>query len=64
VLSDRLLQRGRIGQEVLVLDRGKLRVRWGVAGWAAATRENDPWGQGTTAEVGDVADAVVGEKSA
>jgi hypothetical protein len=64
VLRDRLLQRGRIGQEVLVLDRRKLRMRGGVAGWAAATREDDPWGQGTTAEIGDVTDAVVGEKSA
>lgn len=64
VLGDRLLQRGRIGQEVVVLDRRKLRMRGGVAGWAAAAREDDPWGQGTTAEIGDVADAVVGEKSA
>jgi hypothetical protein len=47
-----------------VLNRGELRVRGGGIVGGCTAGEDNPWGEWTTAEVGDVADAVVGEKNA
>jgi hypothetical protein len=64
VFRDRFLERRRISQEIFELDRGKLGVRRGsVLGWGT-TGEDDPWWEGATTEISDVADTIVDEKSA
>jgi len=64
MFCDRFLERRRIGQEVVKLDCGKLWVRRrGVIG-RGTTGENDPWREGATAEVSDVANTIVDEKGA
>jgi len=64
MFRDRFLERRRISQEILELDCGKLGVRGGgVLSWGT-TGEDNPWREGATAEVSDVADTIVDEKSA
>lgn len=64
VLRNRLLERRRVSQEVLVLNRGKLRVRGRGIVRRGTTREDNPGRERTTPEVGDVADVAVSEKNA
>ena len=64
MFRDPFLERRRIGQEVLMLGCGKLGVcRGGIIGCGTAG-EDDPWREGPTAEVGDVANTIVDEKNA
>ena len=64
MLRNRLLERRREIQEVPVLNRGKLGVRWRGVVRGGTTREDNPRRQRSTPEVGDMADAAVGEKNA
>ena len=64
MFCDRFLERRRIGQEVVILDCGKLGVRRGGVIGRGTTGEDDPWREGTTAEVSDVANTIVDEKGA
>lgn len=64
MFRDRFLERRRISREILELDRGKFGVRGGsVLSWGT-TGEDDPWWEGATAEISDVADTIVDEESA
>jgi len=64
MLRNRFLERRWIGQEVVTLDCGKLGVhRGGVIG-QGTTGEVNPWREGATAEVSDVANTIVDEKDA
>ena len=64
VLCYRLLNRGRIGQKVVVLDGGELWVRRGFTAVCRGTAgKNDPRRERATSQIGHLANAIVSEKA-
>jgi hypothetical protein len=63
MLCDCLLDRRRIGQKILVLDGEELWVRGGCAICRSTAGKNDPRWERATSQIGDLANAIVGEKT-